>query len=125
MADTNTYKTQLEAELAELTKELKSVGIHNPENPNDWIAVPEEVDASEPDTDLVADVVEAWDERAALVSDFETRYNNINRALAKIAAGTFGTCEICGAAIEEDRLGANPSARTDKAHMNDERTLSA
>lgn len=125
MADTNTYKAQLEEELAQLTEELKSVGIHNPDNPSDWIAVPEDVDASEPDTDLVADVVEAWDERAALVSDLETRYNNITRALAKITAGTFGTCEICGAPIEADRLGANPSARTDKAHMNDERTLTA
>ncbi len=119
------YMKELEAELAELTRELTSIGIHNPENPSDWIAVPEGVDANQSDTDLLADVVEEWDERAALVATLERRYNDITRALAKITAGTFGTCEICSAPIESDRLEVNPSARTCKAHMNDEGTLSA
>jgi len=119
------YMKELEAELAELTRELTSIGIHNPENPSDWIAVPEGVDANQSDTDLLADVVEEWDERAALVATLERRYNDITRALAKITAGTFGTCEICGVPIETDRLDVNPSARTCKAHMNDEGTLSA
>lgn len=124
MTDTHIYKVQLDALLANLTKELSAVGIHNPENPSDWVAVPDGVDANEADIDLVADVVEEWDERQALVATLERQYNNITRALKKIAEGNYGTCEICGGAIEEDRLTANPAARTDKKHMNDEGTLS-
>lgn len=122
--DTLKYKEQLEANLTELQKELSSIGIHDPSNPQSWIAIPEGVDANEPDIDMVADVVEDWDERRATVAALETEYNNITRALEKLAHGAYGTCEVCGAPIEEDRLGADPAARTDKAHMNDEATLS-
>ncbi len=121
--DTHTYKTQLEEMLATITAELKTVGIHNPENPSDWVAVPEELDAEEPDQNLAADAVEAWDERNALVSVLEARYNGIMSALARIEAGTFGVCEICNAPIEEKRLVVSPSARTCMAHREDEGTL--
>lgn len=121
--DTHTYKTQLEEMLVAITGELKTVGIHNPENPSDWIAVPEELDAEEPDQNLAADAVEAWDERNALVSVLEARYNGIMSALARIEAGTFGVCEICNAPIEEKRLVVSPSARTCMAHREDENTL--
>jgi RNA polymerase-binding transcription factor DksA len=117
------YTHILTGERDALALELKSVGIHNPENAADWIAVPEGVDANQSDSDLLADVVEEWDERAALVATLERRWNDINRALAKAASGTFGMCEVCGAGIEPERLDANPSARTCKAHMNDEGTL--
>ncbi len=123
MEDTNAFKEQLLERLKALNEELKAVGIHNPENPSDWIAVPESSRANESDIDLVADVVEDWDERQALVSTLETEYNNVTRALRKIEEGTYGTCEICGAPIELDRLSANPEARTDKEHMNEEATL--
>lgn len=119
------YKAQLESMRNELIKELEDVGIHNPENPADWIAVPEDVDANEPDSNIVADVVEEWDERQALVATLERRYNDIVRALGKIEKNDFGTCEICNASIESDRLSANPAARTCKEHMNDEGTLPA
>lgn len=121
--DTHTYKTQLEEMLVAITAELKTVGIHNPENPSDWIAVPEELDAEEPDQNLAADAVEAWDERNALVSVLEARYNGIMSALARIEAGTFGVCEICNAPIEEKRLVVSPSARTCMEHREDEGTL--
>jgi RNA polymerase-binding transcription factor DksA len=119
------YKEKLETMLLALTEELKDVGIHNPENPSDWIAVPEDLDANEPDLNLAADVVEEWDGRQALVATLEQRYNEITRALTKIETGTFGTCEICSAPIEKARLEVNPSARTCKEHMNDEKTLSS
>jgi RNA polymerase-binding transcription factor DksA len=124
MVDINIHKAELERMLTELTAELATIGIHDPKNPSDWVAIPESVGAPETDMDLIADTVEDWDERRALVATLETRYNTLVRALAKIDAGTFGTCEICGAPIEEDRLHANPAARTDKEHMNDEGTLS-
>jgi DnaK suppressor protein len=113
------YQARLQAMLEEITKELQSVGIHNPENPSDWIAVPEDLDTEEPDENLSADSVESWNERTALVATLEPQYNNIQAALARIEAGTFGMCEICKAPIEEKRLEANPVSRTCVEHMDE------
>ena len=114
--NTTAYRARLETMLEEITKELQSIGIHNPENPGDWIAVPEDLDAEEPDENLSADTVESWNERSALVSTLEADYNNIRSALARIEATTFGTCEVCGNEIEEKRLDASPTARTCITH---------
>lgn len=122
--ETHTYKTQLEAMLEDITQELKTIGIHNPKNPADWIAVPDELDAEEPDQNLAADAVEAWGERNGLVAVLEAKYNGINAALARIEVGTYGVCEVCGAPIEEKRLVVSPTARTCMAHVDDEGTLS-
>lgn len=122
--NTSHYKLQLETMLEELTSELSAIGIHNPKNPQDWIAVPESMNVQEADTDLVADVVEEWDERQGLVATLEKRYNDVTRALGKIESGTYGICEISTEPIEEPRLIANPAARTNIAHMNEEGTLS-
>jgi len=117
------YKVRLEEMLVEITKELKSVGIHNPENPSDWIAVPEDLDVEEPDDNLSADAVEAWNERTALISTLEKDYNGILSALDRIEKSTFGICEVCKSSIEDARLNANPIARTCIAHLNEEDTL--
>lgn len=118
--DTQAYKIRLEEMRAEVTAELKTIGIHNPDNPADWIAVPEELAITEADPNSAADRVEEWDERAATLAALETRYNNIVRALQKIADQTYGICEVSGEQIEEERLNANPAARTCKAHMENE-----
>jgi RNA polymerase-binding transcription factor DksA len=122
--NTDIYKTRLEEMLTSITDELKTVGIHNPENPSDWIAVPEELDAEEPDLNLAADSVEEWNERSGIVATLEARYNNIVRALARIEAGAFGVCEICKNEIEEKRLMVSPTARTCIAHVPEEDNLS-
>lgn len=121
--NTDTLRATLTEMLSTLTTELGAIGIHDPHNPQDWVAIPEVSDRHESDADLVADSVEAWDERRALVASLERQFNDITRALRKIDTGTYGTCEICGAQIEMERLAANPSARTDKAHMDEEETL--
>ncbi len=123
MIDIASYKTQLEEDLAVITKELQTLGILNPEVETDWIALPEEVGMGESDDDLLADKTEDWEERVATLAALEIQYNDIKRALRKIEAGTYGICEISGEEIEEDRLNANPSARTCKAHMDDEQDL--
>ncbi len=119
------YRARLEAMLVDITNELTTVGIHNPENPSDWIAVPEELDAEEPDLNLAADNVEAWNERSGIVATLEARYNGIKGALARIEAGTFGICEICQAPIEEKRLMVSPTARTCMTHLEDESQIAA
>lgn len=116
----DTYKARLAEMLETITLELKAVGIHNPQNAHDWVAVPEGLDAEEPDLNLAADAVEEWNERTALVSTLEFQYNNIVSALARIESNTFGMCEVCGKAIEENRLNANPIARTCILHIEEE-----
>lgn len=121
--DTTIYKVRLEEMLAELTEELQTIGVHDPENPDNWTEKTTDLDLSSADVNDVADRTEEWEERRGIVATLETRYNNIRRALSKIETGTFGICEISGDEIEADRLDANPAARTCKLHMNDESTL--
>lgn len=123
--DTHTYKARLDEMYALIITELSAVGIHNPENESDWVAVPDTLDAEEPDENLVADAIETWNERNALVATLEKQYNSIRSALARIETQTFGICEVCKNPIEEKRLNANPVARTCIAHIEDERTLDA
>lgn len=125
MTDTSTYKARLEADLAKITEDLKGIGVHNPDVPSDWEAIPEPIDGhAEADPNDVADRVEEWNEREGTVATLEARYNNIVRALKKIEDGTYGICEISGEPIEADRLDANPAARTCKTHIEEESSLS-
>ena len=113
--NTDHLRTRLEEEKATLEAELATVGRPNPSNPGDWEAVPE-------DTGLEADPndrAEEFGNNNAILTDLEKRYKDIVDALARIEAGTYGICEKSGEPIEEDRLGADPAARTSKAHMND------
>jgi RNA polymerase-binding transcription factor DksA len=54
-------------------------------------------------------------ERAQLAATIEltrSRIEDLDRALQSVVAGTYGTCESCGAAIGAERLAARPAART-------------
>ena len=121
MTDVEKHKQQLEALLAQVTAELSNLGVQESET-GDWIATPEPID-TEADQNEAADRVEEWDERRAILAELENRFNNIKRALKKIEEGTYGICEISGEAIEEERLEANPAARTCTEHMDQEHTL--
>ncbi|MCL4394091.1 MAG: TraR/DksA C4-type zinc finger protein [Chloroflexi bacterium] len=45
-----------------------------------------------------------------LANDQKQRLAQIDRALARIAAGTFGVCSACGKPIADERMEANPLA---------------
>lgn len=124
MPDTALFKKRLEEELALVERELKSVGQKNPSNPADWEAK-NDAGAAPADPNELADTFEELGGNAGIVSALEVRYNNIKKALGKIADGTYGTCDIGGEKIEEDRLDANPAARTCIKHMEQEDELSA
>jgi len=116
--DHTAAKESLEKELANLTEELKSVGRVNPDNPKDWEPVPETMDIDNADSNIVADKFEGLEENTAIVNQLETRFNEVKSALARIDAGTYGICEVCGKPIEPARLAANPAASTCEEHMN-------
>ncbi|MGY1601528.1 TraR/DksA family transcriptional regulator [Geodermatophilus sp. SYSU D00815] len=49
---------------------------------------------------------------AALLDSARRRLADVEAALARRAAGGYGVCESCGAAIAPERLAARPAART-------------
>lgn len=117
-------KARLEEEQKLLEEELSRLGTKNPGVSGDWVTAKptgEEFGADRTDN---AGVIEEMHENNAAMNELEGRYNTVTRALGKFAAGTYGICEISGNEIELDRLEANPAARTCKAHMSDEHTLS-
>ncbi|MBI4118017.1 MAG: TraR/DksA C4-type zinc finger protein [Parcubacteria group bacterium] len=116
MIDINTYKKKLEEERGVLVKELSSVGVQQPRNPNDWEAR-EEPSSDQADPSIVADALEDVEERHGLTNTLEERLKEVNAALARIEEGEYGKCDVCGKEIEEDRLLANPAAATCTTHM--------
>lgn len=117
--DTTKYKNALETELKQLTEEMNNLGVKNPDVKGDWIERADDLDTVSADLNDVADRTEEYDERRATLATLEGRHNNIKRALKKIEEGKYGICEVSGEPIEEDRLDANPAARTCKAHINE------
>ena len=115
--NTEYFKIKLEQELARLETELRSVGRINPSNPSDWEAVPADINADSADDSEVADSIEEFENNTAILKELEIQYNDVKSALDKIEKGTYGICEVSGEKIEEDRLEANPTARTCKKHM--------
>jgi len=76
---------------------------------------------ADPDSDEVSfegdagfsDRSHSTEERArviAVVRALRSNLHDVDRALAKIPAGTYGTCERCGQPIAEERLEAIPWA---------------
>ncbi len=110
-------KTKLEEEKQLLVKELGTLGAKNPDLPGDWEATPEPNGAQDPDRNVQADRYEEFEERSGIEAELENRLTDVNRALQKVEQETYGVCEVSGERIEEDRLNANPAARTCKAHM--------
>lgn len=114
--NTDAYKARLADEKARLETELATIGRKNPSNPADWEAVPSDT-GLESDPSDVADQIEGFEANTAILKDLEARYNDVLAALSRIEAGTYGVCEIGGEEIEEERLNADPAARTCKAHL--------
>jgi RNA polymerase-binding transcription factor DksA len=118
MTDTTKYRARLEEEQARLEQELSTVGRRNPSNPEDWEATAANPEP-EPDPNDRADQMATYSGNNAILTDLEIRYNEVKGALARIDNGSYGICRICGNAVEEDRLDADPSADTCKQHIND------
>ncbi|MFA6502856.1 MAG: TraR/DksA C4-type zinc finger protein [Candidatus Paceibacterota bacterium] len=113
---TENFKQKLEEEKVRLETEMGSVGRKNTAVPDDWEVLPSEIGV---ESDVVdqADAVIGNESNAAILADLEARYDSVLAALARIANGTYGVCEVCGGAIEEGRLTADPAATTCVAHL--------
>lgn len=110
--DLKYFKEKLEEEKTKLEGELKTVGRINPSNPNDWQAVPSDMEADAADRLEVAESIDLFEENTAILKELETQFNDVKLALKKMEDGKYGICEKDGKPIPVNRLEANPSART-------------
>jgi DnaK suppressor protein len=97
MSDAAGRRAVLTAERERLTSELAAMGIDRATF-DDGFADSGQVTAERGEVD-------------ALVGSLRETLSDIDNALAKIDAGTYGICERCGRPIGEDRLEAMPAAR--------------
>ena len=111
------FKEKILEELKTVERELETVGRHNPKNPADWEATPAKMDIDAADENEVADSIEEFEERAAILKQLEIRYNELKAALERMSKGVYGICGVGQELIEEERLEANPAAATCKKHM--------
>lgn len=117
MLDIDKYKQRLLDEKEKLEKELSTLGRKNPDNLSDWEAVEPDMNTDTADEEDRADAIQAYETNTAILNNLEIRLADVNLALDKIENGTYGICEVSGGEIEEDRLDANPAAKTSKAFM--------
>jgi len=112
------YKQKLEEQKTHLEAELSTVA-HKKGKTEVWDASSTEFDIdTDADPNVTADKIEEFETNQAITESFKSELRDINDALQRVEVGTYGICEECGQPIEDDRLEANPSARTCKAHMN-------
>lgn len=97
-------KLKLEEELDTVAQELVELG-H------------EDIDETATEPDELADRMEEHGENLSEKATLAARKREIEHALMRMKDGTYGICEEGGEDIEEDRLEANPAARTCRAHM--------
>src|SRR5690242_17934276 len=95
-------KVKLQEEKNSLQKELEKFASQDENNKDNWNAkYPNREDG---DKDDDADEVQEYDQMLSLEHSLETKLKEVNVALEKMDAGTYGICEKCGKPISEDRL---------------------
>jgi RNA polymerase-binding transcription factor DksA len=52
----------------------------------------------------------------ARVTAIEAELDEVERALARLEDGSYGTCEVCGAGLGDDVLADEPAARRCQDH---------
>lgn len=102
-------KLKLESERASLEKELMSFAVEDKHMKGNWDA--RRISNEDSDMEEKADEVEEYDNLLSLEHSLELKLKNVNLALEKIAAGTYGACEKCGKEIAAERLRVAPEGR--------------
>jgi RNA polymerase-binding transcription factor DksA len=54
---------------------------------------------------------------AGALAEAERKLDGVDAALARLDAGTYGVCELCGAGIADERLTATPLVLTCERHL--------
>jgi RNA polymerase-binding transcription factor DksA len=106
-------RDQLDAERATIEQELRDHGV---KEGGEWDASSKGFEGEESDPNDVADQIEELVTNVPIEAQMKQRAQEIDDALGKMNAGTYGICEVGGEEIPYDRLQANPAARTCLAH---------
>jgi RNA polymerase-binding transcription factor len=106
--DIEKYRKKLTEERDRLSKEMMTVDRAELAEP-----ISDELDLTSSDAPVID---EAADIQAALMNMKSDRLEKVNAALQRIDDGTYGKCEVCGKAIEPQRLDAEPTATTCMEH---------
>ena len=103
-------KEKLELQKNSIQKELESFATEDPKLKHNWdTKYPNREDS---DKEEAADEVQEYDNKLSVEYSLELKLKDVNNALEKISAGTYGVCEGCGKEITEERLLACPEAKT-------------
>jgi RNA polymerase-binding transcription factor DksA len=115
--NTEHFKGKLEEERDLLIKQLGDIAVEDSNGL--WSAKDPQMDVMSPiaEPNEAADKIEELDERGEEVTSLSARLSDVRLALEHIETGTYGRCEVCDKAIEEERLEANPAARTCMEHL--------
>jgi RNA polymerase-binding transcription factor DksA len=112
------YQKRLLEEKKVVLNELRESGADVGEDGHHrWEAKVADIDTVRSDVSDVADRLETYEENTATTRRLNDRLLQIDAALERIDAGTFGICEVGGKEIEDERLKANPAATTCKKHL--------
>lgn len=100
MHNTHNAKTRLEALKGELEKEIKELEEKAPEFGSDTDHFEEETSEAE-----------EYSKNLGIAKALRGRLANVETALEKLAAGTYGKCETCGMALSGKMLETDPESR--------------
>ncbi len=114
--DVEKFKKVLLVESTDLETELNRIGQRDPSAPGGWDVSTSDIKVDTADENEVADKFEALEDNAGIANKLEGQLKEVKAALERIENGTYGICEVCGKPIEEEILGANPSARISIKH---------
>ncbi len=71
--------------------------------------------------ELIDEIVVVFDggevDERQLAAVLRDELDGVERALERLDAGTYGLCETCGAAIDDDVLAVAPQSRSCSAHL--------
>jgi RNA polymerase-binding transcription factor DksA len=95
------YRNLLELEQAQLEAELSELGFDDGKTGLEY-------DANFADT---SQVTAERGEAEALAGKLKDTLEEVHAAIARLDEGTYGTCEVCGEAINPARLEAMPASR--------------
>lgn len=108
---TEQLKVQLQQQKNALEKELGNFAVEDKNLKDNWDVKIRSSKDLDTDMEEKADEVEEYDNLLSLEHSLELKLKDVNLALEKMGAGTYGSCEKCGKEIEEKRLSACPEAR--------------
>ena len=106
------FKNKLKKEKAQLEEGLNEVAQKDPSAAQGWEATSGNIAIDTADDNEVADKFEEYEGNKGITDQLDTQLEEVNQAIDRIEAGTYGLCVKCNEAIEKNRLEANPSAKT-------------